>query len=102
MDDWAPFVSRAGFEAAEILYTKASLSNDTIDNLLSIWSATLVPHSDSTPITDHRDLHTTIDTIELGHIPWRSYTAKYHGLPPEDGPTPEWMTTDYEVWYCNP
>jgi len=102
VDDWTPFVSRAGFETAEILYTTASLSNNVIDNLLSIWSATLAPHDDSAPIADHHDLHTTIDAIELGHVPWRSYTARYNGLRPENGPAPEWMTTDYEVWYRDP
>lgn len=102
MDDWTPFVSRAGFEVAEILYTTAELSNSVIDNLLSIWNATLVPHNDSAPITDHHDLHTTIDAIELGHIPWKSYTAQYNGLRPENGPTPEWMTANYEVWYRDP
>jgi len=68
-DDWSLFVSRAGFELAEMLYTKAPLSNDTIDKLLSIWAATLVPHDDSAPIIDHNDLHSTIDAIKLGHVP---------------------------------
>ena len=101
-DDWTPFVSRAGFEAAEILYSAASLSNDIVDRLLSIWRATLVPHDDEAPITDHRDLHLTIDAINLGHVPWQSYTAHYQGLCPDDAPTPEWMTTDYQLWYRDP
>ncbi|KAF9790606.1 hypothetical protein BJ322DRAFT_1104263 [Thelephora terrestris] len=101
-DDWSPFTSRAGFELAEIFYTTAALSNDTIDRILDIWAATLVPHNDSAPITDHHNLHSTIDAIKLGHVPWQSYTARYNGLRPEDGPTPEWMTTDYQVWYRDP
>ena len=91
-----------GFELAEILYTTAALSNDTTDRLLSTWTTTLVSHDDSPPITDHHDLHATIDAIKLGHIPWQSYTAQYNGLRPENGPTPEWMTTDYQVWYRDP
>jgi len=85
-----------------MLYTKAPLSNDAIDKLLSIWAATLVPHNDSTPIIDHNDLHSTIDAIKLGHVPWRSYTIQYNGLQPEDAPTPEWMTTKYQFWYRDP
>ena len=100
--DWTPFVSRAGFELAEILYNTAPLSNDTIDKLLSIWAATLVPHDDDAPITNHRDLHSTIDAVKLGHVPWQSYTARYKGLHPENAPTPEWMTTDYQLWYRDP
>ena len=61
-----PFASRAGFELAEVLYAASLLSNSTIDHLLSIWSATLAPYDDVPPITDHGDLHSTIDAIELG------------------------------------
>ena len=93
---------RAGFELAEILYTKAALSNDNIDRLLSLWSATLVPHDDSPPILDHHELHSTIDAVKLGNIPWQSYTIRYNGLLPEDAPTPEWMTTGYQLWYRDP
>lgn len=101
-DDWTPFTSRAGFELAEILYMTASLSNSIIDNLLSIWNATLAPHNDAAPFTDHEDLHATVDAIKLGDVPWQSYTIRYNGLYPEDGPTPEWMTTDFQLWYRNP
>ena len=85
-----------------MLYTAASLSNSIIDKLLDLWSATLLPHNDSPPITDHCDLHSTINTIKLGHVPWKSYTVRYNGLRPENGPTPEWMTTDYQLWYRDP
>ena len=95
-------MSCTGFELAEILYTAALLSNSIIDRLLSIWSATLIPHHDSPPITDHHDLHLTINAIELGHVPWKSYTVKYNGLCPENSPTPKWMTTEYQLWYRNP
>jgi hypothetical protein len=62
----------------------------------------LVPHNDSPPIIDHDDLHSTIDAIKLGSVPWQSYTVKYNGLRPETGPTPEWMTMDYQLWYRDP
>ena len=74
-DDWTPFTSREGFELAEILYLKAHLSQSIINQLLDIWSATLIPHDDLPPITDHQDLHAQIDAIKLGTVPWKSYTA---------------------------
>lgn len=101
-NDWSPFLSRAGFELAEVLYTTAALSNTTINQLLSIWSATLVPHNDLAPILDHRELHATIDAIKLGHVPWQSCTARYNGLHPTNAPTPEWMVADHQVWYRDP
>ena len=27
---------------------------------------------------------------------------QYNGLYPEDGPVPEWMTTNFQLWYRNP
>ncbi|KAF9780630.1 hypothetical protein BJ322DRAFT_1164944, partial [Thelephora terrestris] len=101
-DNWTPFTSQAGFELAEILYLKAHLSQTIINDLLDIWSATLVPHNDVPPITSHRDLHSQIDAIGLGNIPWRSYTAQYQWLLPEDGPVPEWMRKKYPIWYRDP
>ena len=43
-----------------------------------------------------------IDAVKLGSIPWQSYTIQYNGLLPEDAPTPEWMTTEYQLWYRDP
>ena len=62
-DDWSPFTSHAGFELVDLLYTAAPLSNSIFDRLLDIWSATLVPHNNSTPILDHADLHATINAV---------------------------------------
>ena len=101
-DDWTPFASRAGFELAEILYLKAHLSQSIINQLLDIWSATLVPHGDLPPIADHQELHAQIDAIGLGNVPWKSYTAQYQWLLPKSGPIPEWMKTEYQLWYRDP
>ena len=35
-------------------------------------------------------------------MPWQSYTATYNALYPENAPTPEWMTTEYQFWYRDP
>ena len=56
-DDWTPFTSQEGFKLAEILYLKAHLLQSIIDQLLDVWSATLIPHDDLPPITSHQDLH---------------------------------------------
>lgn len=84
------------------MYTKAALSKENIDRLLNLWNATLVPYNDSPPILDHNDLHSTIDAIKVGGVPWQSYTAKYNGSLPDGAPAPEWMTTEYQVWYRDP
>ena len=67
-DDWSPFSSRAGFELVEFMYTDAELSQRKIDRLLELWTATLIRHGDSPPITNYRDLHHQIDAIDLGGV----------------------------------
>ena len=98
-DDWSPFTSRAGFKLTEFLFAKAELSQKKINKLLELWAAMLAPHDDSPPVTNHQDLHQQIDAIELGNIQWESASLKYdHPLPTTTRP-PEWMTTEYDVWY---
>lgn len=101
-DDWTPFASREGFELADILYSKAHLSQSTINELLEIWTATVIPYDDSPPIANHNDLHAQIDAIKLGHVPWKSYSARYRWLRPQDGLVPEWMGAEHQFWYRDP
>ena len=101
-DDWSPFTSRAGFELAEFMFTEAELSQKKIDKLLELWAATLVPHGDSPPITNHRNLHQQIDEIELGTVEWENARLRYKGPLPQTTRPPEWKTAEYDVWYRNP
>ena len=101
-DDWSPFSSRAGFELAEFMYTDAELSQRKIDRLLELWAATLIPHGDSPPITNYRDLHRQIDAIDLGNVPWEHASLKYNGPPSETTRPPEWKTAEYDLWFRNP
>lgn len=63
---------------------------------------TLIPYTNSPPIDDHHDLHAQIDAVQLGQVPWQSYTVQYQGIHPDDGQAPEWMDTKYQLWYRNP
>jgi len=101
-DDWSPFASRAGFELAEFAFIDAELSQKKIDKLLELWAATLVPHNDSPPITNHRDLHQQIDAVKLGNIPWENACLRYEGPLPRAVRPPEWKTVGYDVWYRDP
>ena len=100
-EDWAPFNSRAGFKLAEFLH-KEELSKSKIDHLLSLWSATLAPYNAEPPISDHRDLHAQIDSIDLGSVPWKSWKARYQGRRPVNSAAPSWMDEEYQLWYRDP
>ena len=101
-DDWTPFTSRAGFELAEFMFTDAELSQKKINKLLELWAATLVPHDDSPPIANHKNLHQQIDAIELGNVQWENACLGYEGPLPKTTRPPEWKTAEYDVWYRNP
>ena len=101
-DDWSPFPSRVGFELADFLFTEAELSQKKIDKLLELWAATLVPHGDAPPATNHQRLYRQIDAIELGDVRWENALLKYNGPLPTVTRPPEWKTTEYDIWFRNP
>ena len=84
------------------MFTDAELSRRKVDNLLELWAATLVPHGDSPPIANTRDLHRQIDAIQVGDVQWESVSLQYEGPTPETTRPPEWKTMKFDVWYRNP
>jgi len=100
--DWFPFNSCVGFELADFIFTEVELPRKKIDHLLELLAATLVPHGAASPIADHKDLLQQIDSIPLGNIPWESFSLSYDEPLPKTTHRPEWMTTEYEVWFRNP
>ncbi|KAG1883443.1 hypothetical protein F4604DRAFT_1879062 [Suillus subluteus] len=100
-DDWTPFRNRTEFETAEFLYTREQMSGPQIDTLLDLWAATLVQYNDHPPFANHRDLYRTIDSSELGDVPWQSFSVKYCGDKPDIN-VPPWMDGSYEVWFRDP
>jgi hypothetical protein len=77
------------------------MSAKNINTLLDLWAATLLKHHDSPPFTNHSDLYETIDSTPLGGVPWQSFSLTYNGKLP-DGEVPEWMHSEYDVWYHDP
>jgi hypothetical protein len=100
--DWFPFESRVGFELANFIFTEAELSKKKTNHLLELWAATLIHHGIPPPIQDHTDLLRQIDSIPLGNVPWECFCLQYDGPLPETNRPPEWMITEYDVWFRNP
>ena len=100
-NSWTPFDSRLEFEVAEFLYKVEQMSGSNISFLMELWAADVARYGGQPPFVDHRDLYATIDAIALGDVPWRCLKARYQGERPE-GPTPQWMDEEYEVWYRDP
>ncbi|KAM6501746.1 hypothetical protein JOM56_001723, partial [Amanita muscaria] len=100
-DDWSPYSSRIQFETADFLYCRNQMSGSDIDFLLNLWKASLVPHGDDSPFSNHKDLYRTIDATTLGDVSWQSFSLYYTGERPDD-PVPSWMEAEYDVWYRDP
>ena len=102
--NWTPFDNRLEFETAEFLFKHSKISTANIDILCTLWAATLDGFDADPPFSSHRDLHSKIDTIPVGGVPWQSATFKYDGPQPQaDGvEIPKWMENEYEIWFRDP
>jgi hypothetical protein len=101
-NNWSPYSSRVEFEVADFLFRKAQMSGGNINALLSLWAASLAPYNAHPPFRNHKHLYNTIDSTELGDIPWQSFSLTYTGARPQRGEVPSWMLSEYEVWFRDP
>ena len=99
--DWSPFNSRDEFELANLLFTRTEMSHGQVDELMQIWAARAARDGGTTPFTDSKDLHHTIDAIEEGDAPWYSFKVGYNGDRPQDK-VPSWMDDSHQVFYRDP
>jgi Plavaka transposase len=96
---WDPFYNRAQFEIADFLYRRNQMPGTQIDCLFDLWAASGNDGGTEPPFASHIDLYETIDSIQLGDLPWICFTIKYNGpLPDDEDTVPTWMLTEYEVW----
>lgn len=76
------------------------MSASKTNKLLNIIAARDVANGRTAPFKNDKDVKAYIDSIDLGHVPWKSFTVKYTDDMPT--PTPAWMKKEYDVWYRNP
>jgi len=78
------------------------MSAPNIDVLLDLWASTLLKHSEPPPFANHADLYNTIDSTPLGDVAWQSCSLRYNSDEVPEGILPQWMTSDYYVWFRDP
>ncbi|THH12620.1 hypothetical protein EW146_g7529 [Bondarzewia mesenterica] len=71
-----------------------------IDNLLGLWASSQKA-GDEPPFRNHTHLHSIIDSVTHGDLPWQSFSVRYTGALPE-GEAPPWMLAHYDVWFRDP
>ena len=96
---WFPFDSQVQFEAADFLFKKVEMSHADVDTLMRLWATT---SSDGhAPFSNHHDMLSTIDVIDLRDSLWQTFSAKYSGNAPPENP-PDWMLKEYTVYFRDP
>ena len=100
MNDFSPFQDRVSFGLADLLYRRDQMSAGNINELLELWAATL-PEDQDPPFVNKQDLYDTIDNIEIGDAPWKSFSVSFNG-DLHEGDTTSWKHATYDVWYRDP
>ncbi|KAF8808689.1 hypothetical protein BYT27DRAFT_7222819 [Phlegmacium glaucopus] len=99
-DDWTPFDDESQFCIANFLFHKEEISAGNIDILMDIWALSMAKHDDLGPFSLYQHMYSTIDSINDGNAPWKSFTVSYGRELNENSPS--WMLDEYEVWYHDP
>ena len=88
-NDFSSFESRAAFKLAELIFHKDKMSAGNINELMRIWADTL-PKDQDPPFNNKQVLYDTIDAIEVGDAPWKSFSVSFAGAGnmAEDDTTP--------------
>jgi hypothetical protein len=84
------------FEFAHYHFVEVQSSAANIDKALDVWAATVMEFGADAPWTNSNDLYRTIDAIQHGDAPWKTYRIQYQGLQPPGTP-PKWMTETYDL-----
>ncbi|KAJ7771418.1 hypothetical protein DFH07DRAFT_866418 [Mycena maculata] len=93
---WDPFDSRWTFDFAQFQFVELQASERNINTALNIWAASLCKSDQLAQFKNAKDLYATIEPIQHGDAPWKTYTISYTGpLPP--GTSPRWMAQAYEL-----
>lgn len=95
---WAPFEDRLSFDWAQYHYVKLQSSESEINEGLNLWLASIIKYKSNgdVPWNSAEELYDTIDSIQAGDTPWKTYTFTYKGHKP-DGIAPQWMEQEYEL-----
>jgi len=81
------------------LFNKVEMSHRDIDTLMRLWAATTT--GDCTPFSNHQEILVAINAIDIGDVPWQSFSAKYSETVPPTNP-PDWMLKEYTVYFRDP
>ncbi|KAK0435379.1 hypothetical protein EV421DRAFT_2011156 [Armillaria borealis] len=96
----APFEDSTQFRIADFLFRKVEMSQGHIDELMELWTLTMLKHNDFGPFENHTAMNKLIDEIKQGSAPWKCFVTQVEpNLPPH---APSWQRDQYQIWYRDP
>ena len=93
---WDPFPSRIAFDFSYFHFVEQQTSKAGINKALDLWAASILEYGVDTPWSNTQELYATIDTIQHGEAPWKTFKLYYNGPLPEGIP-PHWMMDTFEL-----
>jgi hypothetical protein len=74
------------------------------NKLFDLWTSSLTSTNLPPPFKSSNHLLTTIDKIDFGEAPWKSFTLcpRVHTPNSSRTPIPSWKRNEYTIWYRDP
>jgi hypothetical protein len=102
-DDYFPYSLRPEFELADLLFQRVQMAGSKISDLMDIWAAYQQIYklnaTHGPPFSSAQDLYNTIDSTEVGNVPWQAFLVEFNGENPGESEGPSWKRKSYEVWF---
>jgi Plavaka transposase len=94
---WHPFEDRLAFDWAVHHFVELQSSEAQINHGLDMWLASTIKSGskDGIPWRSAKELYATIDAVQQGSAPWKTYKFRYTG--PMPCTPPKWMLETYEL-----
>ena len=93
--EWYPFNYRLEFDFVWYHFVEVESLERNLNKGPDLWAASVLQHGGSAPWKSAAELYMTIDAIQHGDAPWKTYKFLYQGpMPPTP---PQWMTRTYEL-----
>ena len=87
--NWQPFNSCHDFDLTWYHFVKCKSSECEVNQGLNLWVASVLQYSGASTWKLATELYDTIDNIQHGNVPWKTYSLHYTGpLPPSP---PQWI-----------
>jgi hypothetical protein len=72
-NSWEPFNSRLEYDFANYHFVGLQSSAANINKALDLWATSMMEFGGDVPWANSTDLYSTIDAIQHGDAPWKSY-----------------------------